>query len=84
MGVVGLVAFIWLCLRLLGMAYHTFVQRPEPQVKAFAASAFAFLCGFGVLGLSDASMVNGRFALVYAVLFGMIAVLEGNKQSQPE
>jgi hypothetical protein len=27
------------------------------------------------LGLGNASMINGRFALVYAVLFGMVAVV---------
>ena len=38
------------------------------------------LCGFAVLGISDASMVNGRFALVYATLFGMIVVLAPKKE----
>ena len=80
MGVVGLISFMWLYWRLLRLAYRTFVQRLEPQVKAFGAGAFAILCGFAVLGISDASMVNGRFALVYATLFGMIVVLAPKKE----
>ena len=41
------------------------------------------------LGIGNASMINGRFALVYAMLFGMVAViarevLEGEAHAKTE
>lgn len=75
MGLVGLAAFAWMGYRLLRLAYRTFKQSDDPQVRAFASGALALLMGMGVLGISDASMVNGRFALVFATIFGMIAVV---------
>ena len=35
----------------------------------------AILVAMAVLGISNGSMVNGRFALVFGVLFGLIAVV---------
>jgi len=75
MGLVGLVAFGWMALRLLRLAYRTFKSAQDPQVRAFAGGAVAIFVGMAVLGISDASMVNGRFAVVFGTIFGMVAAV---------
>ncbi len=75
MGLVGLAAFAYMAYRLLRLAYRTFKQSDEPQVRAFTSAAVALLVGMGVMGISDASMVGGRFTLVFGTIFGMVAVV---------
>jgi len=82
MGVVGLISFMWLSWRLLRLAYRTFVQRLEPQAKAFGTGAFAILCGFAVLDIRDASRNNGRSALVYATLWAWLWCLPQKRQTR--
>lgn len=76
MGVLGLVAFGWLCARVLRSAWQTYRRSAtEPDVRAFTSWAMAVIVGNLVLGVSDASMINGRFAVVFAILFGLVAVV---------
>jgi len=84
MGLVGLAAFAWMALRLLRLAYRTFRSDQEPQIRAFAGGCVATFAAMGVLGLSDASMISGRFALVFGMLFGMAAVVAGARQETRE
>jgi len=75
MGLAGLLAFSWLGLQVLRLALRTFRSAVTRETRAFAAGAVAVMVAMLVLGLSDASMINGRFALVFAVLFGLVASL---------
>ncbi len=75
MGIAGLVAFGWLGLKVLRLAFAVFRSSEDPQVRAFAAGAVSMLVAMAVLGVSDAAMVNGRFSLVFAMIFGFVAVL---------
>lgn len=75
MGALGLLAFFWMYGRIMQLAWRAFYRSDNLQVRAFCAAAFALLMGMLALGLGNASMINGRFALVYAVLFGMVAVV---------
>lgn len=75
MGLLGLLAFGWLSLRILRLAYHRFARSQDQQTRAFAGGSVAIMVALGALGLSDGSMVNGRFAIVFGVLYGLIAVL---------
>jgi hypothetical protein len=82
MGVVGLVAFAWLLLRCLRLAYRSFRDsahgknsEAETSLQALSSGLVAVICAQAAMGFSDGSMVNGRFALVYGVIFGLIAVL---------
>jgi hypothetical protein len=74
-GLVGLVAFAWMALATLRAAWRTFVSASQPEVRAFAGGAVALGCAMAVMGISDSSLVNGRFALVFGVLVGMVAVV---------
>lgn len=83
MGLVGLVAFGWFFWRGLRLAYRSFKesfaagQAPEDASaeQALSSGLFSVLCAQALMGLSDGAMLNGRFALVYGVLFGLVAVL---------
>jgi len=75
MGLIGFVAFFWMYARVMRLAWRAFHLSRDAQVRAFCAAAFAILMGMLVLGIGNASMLNGRFALVYAVLFGLVAVV---------
>ena len=83
MGIAGLAAFGWLYLKVLRLAFAVFRSGEDPQVRAFAAGAVSLLVAMAVLGVSDAAMVNGRFALVFAVIFGFVAVLGGRFPGSP-
>ena len=71
------------------LAWYAFHQSDNPRVRSFCAASFALLMGMLALGIGNASMINGRFALVYAMLFGMVAViarevLEGEAHAETE
>ena len=80
MGVLGTAAFFWLYGRVMLLSWRTFYRCNDPHVRSFCAAVFALLMGMLALGLGNASMINGRFALVYAVLFGMVAVVARDVQ----
>ncbi|MFH1571588.1 MAG: O-antigen ligase family protein [Gemmatimonadota bacterium] len=73
MGLAGLIVFMALCLRVLGRAHRAFHRCGDSSMRAFAAAATAIMVAMLVLGLSDGSMVNGRFAMVFGVLFALVA-----------
>ena len=77
-GLVGLIAFGWMVLRVLRIAYRTYRSTDDPQVRAFMGGTTAMIVGMASLGLSDASMISGRFTMVFGTLFGMIAVVAKN------
>ena len=75
MGVPGLIVFVVLCLKMLSLSWRALQRADDPQVKAFAAGSVSIVAAFLVLGLSDGTMVNGRFALLFGLLFGTVAVV---------
>ena len=75
MGLIGLAIFAWLSLRILQLSYQTFKFTDDPQTRSFASGSIAALVSMFVLGLSNGSMANRRFTLVFGILFGMIAVV---------
>jgi len=77
-GLVELACFAWMGLVTLRLSVRVFRQSPEPRMRAFAAGTVAVGACMAVLGLSDASLVSSRFALVFGVLMGMIAVADGD------
>lgn len=76
MGLAGLLLFPWLVFRVMQAGIRVFHRSRDPSERAFAAAAVATLAGMLLLGISDGSMVNGRFAAVFAVLFGLVMVLD--------
>jgi hypothetical protein len=75
MGLIGLTIFAWLSLRILRLSYRTFKYTSDPHTRSFASSSMAALVAMLILGVSNGSMVNGRFSLVFGIMFGMIAVV---------
>jgi len=86
MGLAGLVLFIWLCVRIARVCLVTFHATRAPPVRAFHAAALSTLVAMLVLGISDGSMVNGRFAVVAATLMGLVMVQDRTlvQNSDPE
>ena len=82
MGIVGLAVFGWMVLRLLRLAYGTFKRTRDPGVRAFAGGMVAMIVGMGALGMSDAAMLSGRFALVFALLFGLMATVARGEETE--
>ena len=70
MGIVGLIVFVLLCVRLLLDALRQFNVATDPDTRFFSAGTFSVLVAMMVLGIADGSMINGRFAIVFAILFG--------------
>jgi len=73
LGLAGLVVFPALCLGVLRRSRAAFMRATDPSTRAFTAAGVAIVLAMLVLGLSDGSMLNGRFALVFAILFGLLS-----------
>ena len=84
MGLPGLLVFGWLCLRVLHLAYGALQRSQAPGARAFAAGAVSIMVAMLALGLTDGSLINGRFALVFAVVFGLVASLSSSLESEEE
>jgi hypothetical protein len=84
MGLAGLLAFTWFYWRVFQRAWRAFKNTRDSQVQVFSAGAVAVMSGMAVLGLSDASMVSGRFALVFAVFFAMVVVATDADDAQTD
>lgn len=84
MGLPGLLAFSWLCLQVLRLALRTMRSAVTRETRAFAAGAVAVMVAMLTLGLSDGSMINGRFALVFAVLFGLVVCVSSTADEMDE
>lgn len=75
MGLVGLLLFVWLCVRVGRRCLVVFHGTRAPPVRAFVAAVLSTLVAMLVLGISDGSMINGRFAAVIATLMGLVMIL---------
>ena len=74
-GFLGLIIFLWMYVRTLLASWRTYNSTDDPRVRSFCSAAFSTLLGLSVLGLGNASLINGRFTLVYAIVFGCVAVV---------
>ncbi|MDA0335645.1 MAG: O-antigen ligase family protein [bacterium] len=84
LGLAGLLVFPWLCIAVTRAGIRVFHRSRDPSERAFAAAAVACLVGMLLLGMSDGSMVNGRFAAVFAVLLGLVMVLDADDTTSQE
>ena len=75
MGLPGLMAFLYLSLKIVSLSWRVLREAEDPQIRAFAATSVTIVVALLVLGLSDGTMVNGRFALLFGLFFGMVAVV---------
>ena len=75
MGLLGLIAFLYLCGKVAFLGFRALKHAEDPRVKVFASSSVSILVTFLVLGVSDGTMINGRFALLFGMLFASVAVV---------
>ena len=75
MGFLGLIVFLWMYARTLLLAWRTYNSTNDASTRSFCSAVFSTLIGLLALGIGNASLINGRFALVYAVIFGCVAVI---------
>jgi O-antigen ligase len=80
LGLAGLILFSALCLCVGRAGMRVFYRSSDPSERAFAAAVVAILAGMALLGISDGSMVNGRFAALFAVLFGLVMLMDADDQ----
>ncbi len=76
MGVLGLLAFLWIFLKGLQMAYRTFQRTADPSVRLFCASFFAVYGAMLVYGMADNTMMGNRLIFWHAAFLGILARLE--------
>jgi O-antigen ligase len=81
LGLAGLLLFGWVSLRALRRAYRIFQDSPSPETRIFCAGFAATAVNALVSGLGDAAMFVGRFAFVFAILFGLLAVLDREERA---
>lgn len=80
LGLAGLILFSALCLCVGRAGMRVFYRSSDPSERAFAAAVVAILAGMALLGISDGLMVNGRFAALFAVLFGLVMLMDADDQ----
>ena len=66
----------------LRLAFALFRRATDPGLRAFGAGVLANLCAQATLGLSDGSMLNSRFAAVYAIILGLLAAAGGKQRAR--
>ena len=76
MGVLGLLAFLWIFLKGLQMAYRTFQRTANPGVRLFCASFFAVYGAMLIYGMADNTMMGNRLIFWHAAFLGILARLE--------
>ena len=74
MGLAGLLVFAWFYQRGLRLAYRIFKRAQLGADRAFGGGVLAVLVAMAILGMTDGSLVNGRFTLVFAVLLGFVSI----------
>ena len=83
MGIAGLLIFTLLLLLVTRRALQTFRVSADGRTRAFAGGVTASLVAMAMLGVSDASMVGGRFASIFAVIFGLVMVISADVEEEP-
>lgn len=76
MGVVGLLAFLWIFLRGIRIAYWLFKQAPDFRLRLFAAAFISVYGALLVYGMADATMVGNRLIFLHATFLGILARLD--------
>lgn len=72
MGVIGLLVFGWFMIALLREPWTLFFRSTERRDQAFALGTLSALVALLVLGVSDATLITGRFILVFGIAVGLV------------
>ena len=73
MGIVGLVAFLWVFTRGLKLAYRLFQRTESVQRRFISASFLAVYTAMLVYAMVDSTMIGNRFIFFHAIFLGLLA-----------
>ncbi|MDE2888013.1 MAG: O-antigen ligase family protein [Gemmatimonadota bacterium] len=77
MGVVGVIAFLWIFARGLRIAYGLFRRSDDPRLKGFCVAFLAVYAALLVYIVTDNTMMGNRLIFWHACFLGILARLDG-------
>ena len=77
MGILGVVAFLWIFIRGLRIAFGMFRRTDDPLIKGFCAAFLAVYAALLVYILTDNTMMGNRLIFWHACFLGILARLDG-------
>ena len=75
MGIVGLLAFLWIYARGMRLAYRLFQTSPDDGVRFYAAGFFAVYTAMLMYGMGDATLITTRLIFIHAAALGILSRL---------
>ena len=79
MGVVGVVAFLWMYGAGIWRAYFLFRKTDDEKVKLFCATFISVYCALLVFGIADATLLVNRLIFIHATFLGILARLDAQQ-----
>ena len=76
MGIVGLIAFLWIYVRSIRMAYGLLGRTSQSRVRLFCAAFVAVYSAMLVYGIVDATLIGNRLIFVHVTFMGILARLD--------
>ena len=77
MGILGVIAFLWIFVRGLRIAYGMFRRTDDPHVKGFCVAFLAVYAALLVYILTDNTMMGNRLIFWHACFLGILARMDG-------
>ena len=77
MGILGVIAFLWIFIRGLRIAYGIFRRTDDPLLKGFCVAFLAVYAALLVYILTDNTMMGNRLIFWHACFLGILARLDG-------
>ena len=76
MGIVGLIAFLWMYVRSIRMAYGLLGRTNQSRVRLFCAAFVAVYSAMLVYGIADATLIGNRLIFIHVTFMGILARLD--------
>ncbi len=77
MGILGVIAFLWIFVRGLRIAYGMFRRTDDPHVKGFCVAFLAVYAALLVYIMTDNTMMGNRLIFWHACFLGILARMDG-------
>lgn len=81
MGLVGVVAFLWVLCAGIWRAYRLFQETEDENTKRFCAVFVSVYCALLVFGIADATLFANRLIFIHATFFGILGRLDAEQRS---
>lgn len=73
MGVIGIVAFLWVYVAALRCAYRLFQRSAHARTRLFCAAFIAIYSALLVHGMADSTLFSNRLIFIHATFLGLVA-----------